>query len=56
MVNLEFMTFGDLGGRTLLRGRSICPNTAARDALLSSGMEDGMREGYQRLDTVLQAL
>lgn len=56
MVNLEFLTFEDLGGRTRLRGRSICPNTQARDALLSSGMEDGMREGYERLDTVLQAL
>jgi uncharacterized protein YndB with AHSA1/START domain len=56
MVNLEFLTFEDLGGRTRLRGRSICPNTDARDALLSSGMEDGMREGYDRLDTLLKAL
>jgi uncharacterized protein YndB with AHSA1/START domain len=56
MVNLDFLTFEDLGGRTRLRGRSICPNTQARDALLSSGMEDGMREGYERLDTVLKAL
>ena len=55
-VNLDFLTFEDLGGRTRLRGRSICPNTQARDALLSSGMEDGMREGYQRLDTLLKAL
>jgi uncharacterized protein YndB with AHSA1/START domain len=56
MVNLEFLTFEDLGGRTRLRGRSICPNTQARDALLASGMEDGMREGYERLETVLKAL
>jgi uncharacterized protein YndB with AHSA1/START domain len=56
MANLDFLTFGDLGGRTRLRGRSICPNTQARDALLASGMEDGMREGYQRLETVLKAL
>ncbi|MBV9638514.1 MAG: SRPBCC family protein [Mycobacteriaceae bacterium] len=56
MVNLDFMTFEDLGGRTRLRGRSICPTTAARDALLSSGMQDGMREGYERLDAVLKAL
>ncbi|HME50126.1 SRPBCC family protein [Mycobacterium sp.] len=52
MVNLEFMTFEDLGGRT----RSICPNTGVRDGLLSSGMEDGMREGYERLDAVVKAL
>ena len=56
MVNLEFLTFEDLGGRTRLVGRSICPNTHARDALLSSGMEDGMREGYDRLDGVLKTL
>ena len=56
MVNLEFLTFEDLGGRTRLRGRSICPNTEARDGLLSSGMEDGMREGYERLDAVVKAL
>ena len=56
MVNLEFMWFEDLGGRTRLRGRSICPNIEARDALLSSGMEGGLREGYERLDAVLKAL
>jgi hypothetical protein len=36
-----------------LRGRSICPNTQARDALLSSGMEAGMIESYERLDALL---
>ena len=51
MVNIEFMWFEDLGdGRSRLRGRSICPNTEARDALLSSGMEGGMTEGYDKLD------
>ncbi|WP_396916837.1 SRPBCC family protein [Mycolicibacterium sp.] len=57
MVNIEFIWFGDLGGgRSRLRGRSICPNTEARDALLSSGMEDGMTEGYERLDALLPKL
>lgn len=54
MVNLEFMWFEDLGGgRSRLRGRSICPNLEARDALLSSGMEGGMVEGYEKLDELL---
>jgi uncharacterized protein YndB with AHSA1/START domain len=54
MVNLEFLWFEDLGdGRSRLRGRSICPNTDARDALLASGMEGGMTEGYDRLDALL---
>ncbi|MBB2772221.1 MULTISPECIES: SRPBCC family protein [Mycolicibacterium] len=57
MVNIEFLWFEDLGdGRSRLRGRSICPNTDARDALLSSGMEGGMTEGYERLDALLPSL
>jgi uncharacterized protein YndB with AHSA1/START domain len=56
-VNLEFMWFEDLGGgRTRLRGRSICPNFEARDALLSSGMEGGITEGYEKLDDLLKKL
>jgi uncharacterized protein YndB with AHSA1/START domain len=56
MVNIEYLWFEDLGdGRSRLRGRSICPNTEARDALLSSGMEGGMAEGYQKLDALLAA-
>jgi len=57
MVNIEFMWFEDLGdGRSRLRGRSICPNTEARDGLLSSGMEGGMTEGYEKLDVLLKSL
>jgi uncharacterized protein YndB with AHSA1/START domain len=56
MVNIEYMWFEDLGGnRSQLRGRSICPNVEARDGLLSSGMEGGMTEGYERLDELLVA-
>ena len=32
------------------------PNTEARDALLSSGMEDEMTEGYEKLDALLKSL
>ena len=56
MVNIEYLWFEDLGGgRSRLRGRSICPNTDARDAMLSSGMEGGMTEGYDKLDALLAA-
>jgi uncharacterized protein YndB with AHSA1/START domain len=56
MVNIEYMWFEDLGGnRSQLRGRSICPTVEARDGLLSSGMEGGMTEGYERLDELLVA-
>jgi uncharacterized protein YndB with AHSA1/START domain len=54
MVNIEYTWFEDLGdGRSRLRGRSICPNVEARDGLLSSGMEGGMTEGFDRLDALL---
>ncbi|HEY7051470.1 MAG TPA: SRPBCC family protein [Mycobacterium sp.] len=56
-VNLQYMWFDDLGAdRTRLRGRSICPSTQARDALLASDMESGMTQGYERLEAVLKAL
>jgi uncharacterized protein YndB with AHSA1/START domain len=57
MVNIEYLWFEDLdAGRSRLRGRSICPNIDARDALLSSGMEGGMTESYQRLDELVASL
>jgi uncharacterized protein YndB with AHSA1/START domain len=56
MVNIEFLRFEDLGsGRSRLRGRSICPSLEARDGLLSSGMEGGMVEAYDKLDALLTA-
>ncbi|KUI33841.1 SRPBCC family protein [Mycobacterium sp. GA-2829] len=57
MVNIEYLWFEAVGDRrSRLRGRSICPNTEARDGLLSSGMERGMTEGYERLDALLPSL
>ena len=57
-VALEFMWFEDLGdGRTRLRGRSIGRTVEGRDAMVESGMEVGMSQGYDRLETlVAQAL
>ena len=53
-VALERMTFEDLGdGRTRIVGTSLCDSFADRDAMIASGMEHGIREGYERLDEVL---
>jgi uncharacterized protein YndB with AHSA1/START domain len=55
-VALERMTFEDLGdGRTRLVGLSLVDSFEARDAFVASGMEHGVREGYERLDEVLGA-
>jgi hypothetical protein len=40
----------DLGdGRTRLTATSLVDPFAARDAFVASGMESGVREGYERL-------
>ena len=53
-VALERITFTDLSdGRTRLIATSLVDSFAARDAFVASGMEIGVREGYERLDEVL---
>ncbi|MEJ2862710.1 SRPBCC family protein [Actinomycetospora flava] len=53
-VTLETMTFVDLGdGRTRLEGLSLFESTDARDAMIASGMEIGVNEGYEKLDELL---
>lgn len=59
VVSIESMSFEALppgpGGtsRTRLRGHAVYPSVEARDGMLASGMETGMREGYEQLDEVL---
>ncbi|HEU0181579.1 SRPBCC family protein [Agromyces sp. NPDC004153] len=56
VVAVESMTFEDLGdGRTRLRGWSTYPSVEARDGMVESGMEIGLREGFERLDAILAA-
>lgn len=53
-VALERLLFEDLSdGRTRLTATSLVDSFEARDAWVASGMEDGIREGYQRLDELL---
>jgi len=53
-VALEKLTFEDLGdGRTRLVTTSLVDSFEDRDAFVSSGMEEGVREGYDRLDELL---
>jgi len=53
-VALEKVTFEDLGdGRTRLVGTSLVDSFEDRDAFVASGMEVGVREGYERLDELL---
>jgi uncharacterized protein YndB with AHSA1/START domain len=55
-VALEKLVFEDLGGgRTRLTSTSLCDSFEGRDAFVASGMEQGVVEGYQRLDEILAA-
>ena len=50
-VTLERLVLEDLGdGRTRLTSTSLIDSFEARDAMLASGMEIGVREGYEKLD------
>ena len=53
-VILETVKFEALpGNRTRLTGQSVFQSVAARDAMLRSGMERGVNDGYERLDEIL---
>ena len=53
-VALERLVLEDLGdGRTRLTATSLVDSFEGRDAFLASGMEVGVREGYERLDALL---
>ncbi len=53
-VALERLILEDIGdGRTRLTATSLVESFEARDAFLSSGMEDGVRQSYERLDELL---
>ncbi len=53
-VALERLTLEDIGnGRTRLTATSLVDSFEARDAFVASGMEGGVREGYERLDELL---
>ncbi|KRE37439.1 polyketide cyclase [Janibacter sp. Soil728] len=55
-VSLETMTFEDLGdGWTRLHSQSLVDSFEGREAMLASGMEVGINEGYAALDSMLAA-
>lgn len=55
-VALETLRIEDLGdGRCRLTGESLCDSFEARDGMLASGMNDGIEQGYQKLDELLAA-
>ncbi|HEY3059545.1 MAG TPA: SRPBCC family protein [Chloroflexota bacterium] len=54
-VGVATLSFDEVDGRTRLSSHEVYPSVEARDAAVSSGMEHGVREGYDRLDEMLAA-
>ncbi|MGW7279944.1 SRPBCC family protein [Streptomyces sp. NPDC054844] len=52
-VSLETAVFEGLGGRTRVTGESLMDSIEARDSMLKSGMDHGVRDGHERLDELL---
>jgi uncharacterized protein YndB with AHSA1/START domain len=53
-VALERLVFEDTGdGRCRLTSTSLVDSFEGRDAFVASGMDTGVREGYERLDALL---
>lgn len=53
-VALERLDLEDIGGgRTRLTATSLVDSMEARDAMMASGMDVGIREGYEKLDELL---
>ena len=50
---LNLIVFTERDGKTTVAVHITCGSKEARDAMLASGMKDGMEEGYARLDALL---
>jgi uncharacterized protein YndB with AHSA1/START domain len=52
-VGVSSTMFKQIDGRTRLLLREVYPSVEARDMAMASGMEYGIKEGYERLDAIL---
>jgi uncharacterized protein YndB with AHSA1/START domain len=55
-VCLETATFEEQNGHTVVRQNSVYQSVEDRDAMIESGMEVGVNEGFERLDELLAKL
>jgi uncharacterized protein YndB with AHSA1/START domain len=55
-VSLDTVTFEERDGKTTVHTNSLFQSVEARDAMVNSGMGDGMSQGYERLDELVAKL
>jgi uncharacterized protein YndB with AHSA1/START domain len=53
IVAISALTFEEVDGRTRIAIHDVFPSVEVRDAVMASGMEHGVNEGYERLDELL---
>jgi uncharacterized protein YndB with AHSA1/START domain len=55
-VSLDALAMEERDGRTTVRIRSVHQSVEARDAMVAGGMEQGLSEGFARLDELIGRL
>ena len=55
-VSLEKLVLEEHDGKTTVRNHAVYQSIEARDAMINSGMESGMNDGFDRLDDLLARL
>lgn len=50
---LETDTFMESNGKTILNVLDVCDSVKTRDAILATGMEEGLTESYERLEALV---
>jgi uncharacterized protein YndB with AHSA1/START domain len=55
-VALDSVQFEEKDGRTVVRTHSVYQSVADRDAMVQSGMAEGMEDGYNRLEELVGRL
>ena len=55
-VSLETLTFEERGGKTLLRANAVFQSVEDRDAMVQSGMEEGVNDSMERLEELVAGL
>jgi uncharacterized protein YndB with AHSA1/START domain len=55
-VSLETVIFEELDDKTKIIGKSVYQSTQDRDAMIESGMEEGLNEGLDRFEELLKSL
>jgi len=55
-VSMDTLTLEERGGKTAVRTNTLFQSVEARDAMVASGMAEGMNEGYERLEELVAKL